>query len=225
MNNKKVLLIISLLLLLGFFINVVHSDVKSDTLFNLYILNGSKLCLEDSIGRNITLTVLSGVINSSNAITNFQTQYGEYYNGGMLYFTSNNLVTLLLEYSVIGITIWINGVRTDFIYGDNFTLNPYDSMLMEWNPQYALPEMLSIEYTNTILNYMVMFVLLFIPSLFVGIELHKWKLGIIGFLGTLNVVTFIALGIGLMPLYFLFIMILIDIIMILALLKMRGSTQ
>jgi hypothetical protein len=28
-----------------------------------------------------------------------------------------------------------------------------------------------------------------------------------------------------MPLYFLFIMILIDIIMILALLKMRGSTQ
>lgn len=199
-----------------------NSDVQTTTPFQIVFLTNTTLCFQDSIDRNITLHINSGTLNSSNGILNFQTQNGQYYLGGLFTFTSLKTATIQIKYSVIGVVLRKNQIDQKISYGDNFSIIPTDYIVLTWLPQYKLPELISGEYAVQISDFMVLFIMLLIPSSILGMYLHKFNLGVIGFLVGLNVTSFLTFQVGYMPLYFIFGIIIVDVLIALGLMKSRG---
>jgi hypothetical protein len=71
-------------------------------------------------------------------------------------------------------------------------------------------------------SLVVLSLLVFIPSLIMGIAFSEYDLGFIGFLCGVNLMGSIAYQVLIVPLWFLFVIMIIDIIMILMLLHSRG---
>jgi hypothetical protein len=199
-----------------------NADVQTTTQFQIFFVTGSTLCFQDSIGRNITLQVTSGTLNSSNGILNFQTQTGVYYLGGLFAFTSLNSATIQIKYSMIGVTLRKNQIDQKIQYGDNFTIASTDYIVLTWLPQYKLPELISGAYAIQISDFMVLFIMLLVPSSILGLYLHKFGLGVIGFLVGLNITSFLTFQVGYMPIYFVFAIIITDVLIGLGLMRSRG---
>lgn len=200
------------------------ADVGTLNSFQIIFTENSTLCFQDSIDRNITLYIVNGILNSSDGILNFQTQTGVYYLGGLFAFHSLNTATIQIKYSMIGVTLRKNQIDQHIVYGDNFTIVPTDYIVLTWLPQYKLPELISAVYATQISDFMILFIMLLVPSSILGFYLHKFSLGIIGFLVGLNITSFLTYQVGYMPLYFIFAIIIIDILIALGLMKSRGYT-
>jgi hypothetical protein len=76
---------------------------------------------------------------------------------------------------------------------------------------------------QTEVNLPLLFILVFVPSLTTGALLTKYNLGFVGFFSGINIMTAISYQVSFVPLWFLFAIIIIDIILILELLHNRGS--
>lgn len=222
---KKIYIVSILIILITLFLTIqrVKSNIETSSPFQIIFPEETTLCYQDQPTKAIYIHVSSGTLNSSNAVLTAQTMTGAYYLGGSLRFTNLEETILNITHNFNGLIITVDGTELEsFHSGDNVYLSPYNIVQIKWIPQYQLPELISSAYDYAITQTMIGFITIFIPSTMFGLMLTKWKLGIIGFLIGLNIMTIILFNIGFVFLPFIFTIVIVDILIVIALLHKKG---